>query len=422
MSLTPAMKAALRKMTPEQLAAAIQDGDQPRSTMKQGRPAPAKIQKKDLVLVAAVTKAIRPLNSWIAYRSKYQRSTRLMVVFNKVSGYYSTIFLSFQQKEISGFLTVLWQNDPFKAKWSILAKSYSLIRDSQGKADAPLEKFLAINGPLIGVIEPARYLEALSWEVAVDENGQTVMRRNGNSIDEQLFINTVSVNDVIRNSYDEGYFTGDLSALLLANNEAAMTMAASVQPTSDAQRSTTAHLQSNDPDVAVTANVKGSSKGKEQVSTTIIIDDDESDSAMATNCNEAAGEESMAEDNDPVPGISNAVVNENTLPTGDTSDVTTATVTGPDFGPHTFNPGSPFMIDAHMTETPSSNNASTEDPEVSRLSASAFHLDSEYPFNTEFDPDLSGATFNPFMGNQFSCFDMSAPSWDEFIDFDASAS
>ena len=195
------------------------------------------------------------------------RDPHLKAIFNRNPGYYSTIFLSFQQKEISGFLTILWQNDPFKAKWSILAKSYSMIRDSQGKANAPLEKFLAINGPLIGVIEPAKYLDALSWEVAVDEDGQTVMRRYENTIDEQLFITNVSVNDVIRNSYDQGYFTGDLSKVLLAENEAAMTMAASVQPTSSAQRSATGHRESHDANFTVCANSTGSRKDKEQVPT-----------------------------------------------------------------------------------------------------------------------------------------------------------
>nr|QEL51143.1 mating type protein MAT1-1-1 [Letharia aff. columbiana 'rugosa'] len=404
MSLTPAMKAALRKMTPDQIAAALQDAGQPRSTLKKERTAHGKIQKKDLVLVAAVTKAIRPLNSWIAYRS-----------------YYSTMFLSFQQKEISGFLTILWQNDPFKAKWSILAKSYSVIRDSQGKANAPLEQFLAINGPLIGVIEPTQYLEALSWEVAVDEDGQTVMRRNGNSIDEQLFTSNVSVNDVIRNSYDEGYFTGDLSKVLLANNEAAMTMAVSVQPTSNAHQSTTGHLESHDADFAATENFNGSSKEKKQVPTTVVIDDDGSNSAMATTANEAGPEESMAEDNDDTPGDSTALATENALPTGETSAVMTATVTSPVFDPHNLGPGSFLNIDAGMTEVQSHKHASANDPDVSSLSASAFHLDGEYPFNTEFDPDFSGATFNPFMGNQFNVFDMSDASWDDFIDFDASA-
>lgn len=71
------------------------------------------------------------------------------------------MFTSFQQKDISGFLTYLWQTDPFKAKWSILAKAYSIIRDSKGKGKAPLDSYLAINGPFIGIVPPEKYLEMI---------------------------------------------------------------------------------------------------------------------------------------------------------------------------------------------------------------------------------------------------------------------
>ena len=337
-----------------------------------------------------------------------------------MTGYYSTIFLTFQQKEISGFLTILWQNDPFKAKWSILAKSYSLIRDSQGKANAPLEKFLAINGPFIGVIEPAQYLEALSWEIAVDKDGQTVMRRYGNSIDEQLFITNVSVNDVIRNSFDQGYFTGDLSKVLLPKNEAAMTMAASEQPTSKAQHSITGHLESHEANFMACANIEGSSKDGKQAPTIMVIDEDESDSVVATNANEAGAEEIMAEDNDNASGDSSVVLNENALPAGTTPAVMTATETSPVDDPHHF--GSESHLDNHADLTGSKKGymATSNDPDVSSLSASAFNLDGEYPFNMEFDPDLSGSTFDPFMGNQFNVFDVSDASWQGLIDFNAS--
>ena len=58
------------------------------------------------------------------------------------------------QKVISGFLTHLWQADPTKAKWTILAKAYSKLRDKVGKKKAPLPPFLAINAPFIGVVRP----------------------------------------------------------------------------------------------------------------------------------------------------------------------------------------------------------------------------------------------------------------------------
>ena len=347
-------------------------------------------------------------------------STQLPIILNKIIGYYATIFLSFQQKEISGFLTILWQNDPFKAKWSILAKSYSLIRDHQGKANSPLDKFLAINGPLIGVIEPACYLEALSWEVTVDENGQTLLRRYGSSIDEHLFITNVSVNDLIRNSHDHGYFTGDLKKVLLAENEAVMTMAASVQPTGSAQNPTAGQLESHDAESAACTNIEGSSKERNQVPTTIVIDDDKSDSAMALDTNEAGSKKSTAEDNHDIPDDSNAVLVANAPPTAISSTVMTATAINQVPDATNLGPSSISQIDAGITEAESRHKFIVNDPDASRLSASAFSLDGEYPFNTEFDPNLSGETFNPFMGNQFNVFDMSDASWDDFIDFDAS--
>ena len=273
----------------------------------------------------------------------------------------------------------MWQTDPCKGKWSILAKSYSAIRDSQGKANAPLEKFLAINGPLIGVIEPAQYLEALSWEVAVDEDGQTVMRRRNGTLSGEQLITNISVNDVIRNSYDKGYFTGDLSKVLLANNGAAMTMVSSVQPTSNAQYSTTGHLEVHDTGFAANTNIEASSS---EEATMIVVDDEKRDPTLVTIGDEADGGGSTAGDNDDVPGESNAVA---------------------------------------IGETQGRNKAPINDPDISSLSASAFNLDGEYPFNTEFDPDFSGDTFNPFIGNQFNVFDMSDAHWDDFIDFDAGA-
>jgi hypothetical protein len=44
-------------------------------------------------------------------------------------GYYATILRDIPQISKSGFLRVLRENDPFKAKWTILAKAYSLVRD-----------------------------------------------------------------------------------------------------------------------------------------------------------------------------------------------------------------------------------------------------------------------------------------------------
>jgi hypothetical protein len=69
------------------------------------------------------------------------------------------------QKVKSKILTVLWKADPFEAKWSILAKSYSILRGNRDKEEVSLDKFLEMCAPLIGVIPPDIYLSVMGWEL-----------------------------------------------------------------------------------------------------------------------------------------------------------------------------------------------------------------------------------------------------------------
>lgn len=69
------------------------------------------------------------------------------------------------QKVKSKILTVLWKADPFEAKWSILAKSYSILRGDRDKEEVSLDKFLELCAPLIGVIPPHIYLSSMGWEL-----------------------------------------------------------------------------------------------------------------------------------------------------------------------------------------------------------------------------------------------------------------
>ncbi|KAF1980707.1 hypothetical protein K402DRAFT_408993 [Aulographum hederae CBS 113979] len=90
--------------------------------------------------------AKRPLNSYMAFRS-----------------FYAPIFATYQQSQISGFFKMMWQDDPFKAKWAILAKAYSIIRDRVGKVNAPLDMFLSIAAPAVGIVPANQYLGKLGF-------------------------------------------------------------------------------------------------------------------------------------------------------------------------------------------------------------------------------------------------------------------
>ena len=84
--------------------------------------------------------------------------------------YYAPIFVTFQQKDISGFLTRMWQADPFHAKWTIAAKAYSVIRDKVGKLRAPLDFFLNIVCPHIG---KTSHVDARQWPLTIPRYHQS---------------------------------------------------------------------------------------------------------------------------------------------------------------------------------------------------------------------------------------------------------
>ncbi|KFY36458.1 hypothetical protein V495_07886 [Pseudogymnoascus sp. VKM F-4514 (FW-929)] len=140
----------------------------------------------------AAPTTMRPLNSWMAFRS-----------------YYARMFTDAQQKEISTYLTTLWQQDPFKAKWSILAKVYSIIRDCRGKALAPLDKFLEISCPAIGIIPIHDYLPKLNWVMNIQDDGSKTLIQTGTpdmaTMEDQFKHTTMSESEIIALCINRGY-------------------------------------------------------------------------------------------------------------------------------------------------------------------------------------------------------------------------
>jgi len=52
-----------------------------------------------------------------------------------------------------------WLRDPFKAKWAIVARANSAIRDKVGKPRAPLDRFLSLVCPALDIIDIADFSE-----------------------------------------------------------------------------------------------------------------------------------------------------------------------------------------------------------------------------------------------------------------------
>jgi len=127
----------------------------------------------------------------------------------------------------------MWQNDPFKAKWSILAKAYSIIRESNTKDAAPLDKFLALTCPLIGVIPRDDYLGVMGWNI-VDTAGVKNMERmytpDISSFPENILTTNLSSEEIVAHCQRVSYVEhNDNDVARNQGSTAALAMAA--QPT-----------------------------------------------------------------------------------------------------------------------------------------------------------------------------------------------
>ncbi|WPH01758.1 putative MAT1-1-1 protein [Acrodontium crateriforme] len=145
----------------------------------------------------------RPLNSWMAFRK-----------------YYNGSLSPNTQKAISKILTSWWRDDPFEAKWVILAKAYSTLRGSREKEEAPLDEFLNLCASRIGVIPPEQYQQMMGWHIDAPQAGDPdkvpqVTRLFIPNLDNfpQKYISTdQSVNDLVTYCINAGYINNNNKA------------------------------------------------------------------------------------------------------------------------------------------------------------------------------------------------------------------
>lgn len=326
----------------------------------------------------------RPLNCWMAFRGKYSTSSRRILVAEMRPAYYQSCFASLTQMEISNVMGKIWQHDPFKAKWAIIGKAYSVLRDKLGKENAPLDKFLEIVCPNMSIIEPTQYFVTMGWEITIAEDGEAFMHRNEKPINALYFLSYHGVNEVICESYYGGYFTGDLPARLLPTNEQAMSMTTTAQPTSGDTNPLPVLTETHDDNVDSTIHLN-----------TDGLENDDGVLAMPALAEGVTVEAEPTYSTDEV-----------------TQEVTNMTEDAEDASLNAPSPFSRFLVDTTAGQT-----ASLSKGDAHEFQNAHYELEGEYPFNEEFNPDKAATvSFDPFMGNQFDAFDVS--DWDQFVDFD----
>lgn len=152
-----------------------------------------------------------------------------------LEGYYLRLFPEVQQKTASGFLTTLWNKDPYRNKWALIAKVYSFVRDQLGRDKVSLSYFLNVSCPIMKIIEPSIYLSSFGWSVGDDDGSPRLFQADDASIaqlmDSDDHPNTE--NDLLSAIIQVGYLPDDsinLMDRMNANSSGIMTTASNPAP------------------------------------------------------------------------------------------------------------------------------------------------------------------------------------------------
>ena len=100
-----------------------------------------------------------------------------------------------------------------KAKFSLIAKAYSILRDLKGKEQTPLDEYLALTCSKMDIVPPEQYLATFGWQVQVQAGSKSVLTRSthGLMLKEELFTSTLSVDALIAYCKEVGYVTEDVN-------------------------------------------------------------------------------------------------------------------------------------------------------------------------------------------------------------------
>jgi hypothetical protein len=104
----------------------------------------------------------------------------MQLLLTVATGYYISIpvFKMWPMKKLSTLLSQLWEADPNKPLWSLMAKAWSAMRDQLGKANVPLDKFFDIICPRLNLPSPDTYLEDQGWKLHVHQGESPILSRD----------------------------------------------------------------------------------------------------------------------------------------------------------------------------------------------------------------------------------------------------
>jgi hypothetical protein len=126
------------------------------------------------------------------------------------------LFDMWPMKKISFYMGQLWEQEPDKPLWTLMAKAWSAIRDQVGKANAPLDEFFEIVCTHLNILPPQFYLEGQGWKVEYDGDGMPTLTHDPtSSLSASLGYgfkgDTLSMEEITSVCLDRGYGIGYVS-------------------------------------------------------------------------------------------------------------------------------------------------------------------------------------------------------------------
>ena len=115
----------------------------------------------------------------------------------------------------SGILKYVWQQEPFQAKFEIMAKAVTRIRAILGERKYLVRDFVQLCAPWMRVLNVDDYFETgrLAYTIGADDKvhctGEIAIPNK------DLYNTSISANELIRAAHERGFFDGELSRFLL---------------------------------------------------------------------------------------------------------------------------------------------------------------------------------------------------------------
>lgn len=174
---------------------------------------------------SSLQSAKRGVNSWMAFRCECHKTyaSRLYSA-DPTLAYYSKIFKALQQKNTSSLLKTMWDRDPFKAKWSIIARAYTSIRNQVGKTNASIDIFFDIVCPRMGIISVEDYLIWMRWTIETSRDGTILLHQDSlpdlRTFPPEFINGNLTEKDVVRLCAFHNYLTGNDAIAIAGQNTA----------------------------------------------------------------------------------------------------------------------------------------------------------------------------------------------------------